>query len=299
MLRVAQRGELCATECSLESQPVKTRFVHYCFAMSNNTVGRRSDTATVQSVDRAVTVLEILAREGDAGVTEIAAELGVHKSTAFRLVAALEARDLVEQNTERGRYRLGVGILRLAGATTARLDLIQQSRGVCRRLAADVGETINIAVLADGGALYVDQVAGPSALQLHNWVGQRIPLHATSNGKVLLAYLDDTPLADVVSTPLERFTEHTITSLRKLSAEIRLVRERGYATAVDELEVGLTAVAAPIRNADGEVIASVSASGPGFRLAGERVAEVARAVTVAGDEISRRLGWQGHEPPRY
>ncbi|MBA3251487.1 MAG: helix-turn-helix domain-containing protein, partial [Geodermatophilaceae bacterium] len=79
---------------------------------------------TVQSVDRAVSVLEILASTGEAGVTEIAAELGVHKSTAFRLVAALENRGLVEQNSERGKYRLGVGILRLAGATAARLDIV-------------------------------------------------------------------------------------------------------------------------------------------------------------------------------
>jgi DNA-binding IclR family transcriptional regulator len=269
--------------------------VLYCFAMGNNVASHRTDASTVQSVDRAITVLEILAREGDAGVTEIAAELGVHKSTAFRLVAALEARDLVEQNAERGKYRLGVGILRLAGATAARLDLIQESRPVCRRLAADVGETINIAVLSDRAALYLDQVAGPSALQLHNWAGQRIPLHATSNGKVLLAHLGDVPLSEVVSTPLERFTDRTITSMRKLTAEIRDVRERGYAITVDELEVGLTAVAAPVRNSTGDVIASVSASGPGFRLAGERLEEVAAAVSAAGEEISRRLGWHGRE----
>jgi DNA-binding IclR family transcriptional regulator len=259
--------------------------------MSNSTGACGSDTSTVQSVDRAVTVLEILARKGDAGVTEIAAELGVHKSTAFRLVAALEARDLVQQNSGRGRYRLGVGILRLAGATTARLDLVQESRPVTRRLAAEVGEAVNIAVLSDRAALYLDQVPGSTALQMRNWVGQRLPLHATSNGKVLLAYRDDVALDDAVSTPLERFTPHTIASMRELAAEIRHVRDHGYATTVDELEVGLTAVAAPIRNADGEVVAAVGTSGPGFRLAGPRLNEVAWAVVHAGHEISRRLGW--------
>ena len=128
---------------------------------------------------------------GEAGVTEIAGELGVHKSTAFRLVTTLEAHRLVEQTTDRGRYRLGVGVLRLAGATTARLDLVQEARPVCRQLAADTGETVNIAVLSESSALYLDQVAGSSALQPHNWVGQHIPLHATSNGKVLLSGLDD------------------------------------------------------------------------------------------------------------
>src|SRR3954471_6811344 len=102
--------------------------------------------ASVQSVDRALTILDLLAREGEAGVTDIAADLGVHKSTAFRLLATLEAHRLVEQDGERGRYRLGVGNLRLAGATTARLDLVQEARPVCRQLAADTGETVNITV---------------------------------------------------------------------------------------------------------------------------------------------------------
>ncbi len=116
-------------------------------------------------------------------------ELGVHKSTAFRLVATLESHGMVEQNEDRGKYRLGVGVLRLAGATTARLDVVQEARPICRKLAADSGETVNIAVLSDRSALYLDQVAGQSALQSHNWVGQHIPLHATSNGKVLLSGL--------------------------------------------------------------------------------------------------------------
>jgi DNA-binding IclR family transcriptional regulator len=239
----------------------------------------------VQSVDRAVTVLEILAREGEAGVTDLAAELGVHKSTAFRLVAALENRGLVAQNADRGKYRLGVGILRLAGATTKRLDLVQESRAVCEELAREVGETINIAVLADGAAFYLDQVAGPSALQTRNWVGQRLAPHATSNGKVLLAYRDGVPAG-----ALERFTEHTIVDRRKLRAELDKVRERGYASTVDELEIGLTAIAAPVRNLEGDVIAAVSASGPGFRLTRKRIPQVAAAVRRCADEISRRLG---------
>jgi len=266
--------------------------VRYCSSMSNSVRGR-NDAVTVQSVVRAVTVLEILARTGEAGVTEIATELGVHKSTAFRLIAALERGELVAQDTTRGRYRLGVGILRLAGATAARLDLVQESREVCQALASEVGETINIAVLSGRDALYLDQVAGPSALSLQNWVGQRIPLHATSDGKVLLAYLAEGQLAEVLARPLQRFTEHTITSMRRLEQELADVRERGYATAVEELEVGLTAIAAPVRNAEGVVTASMSASGPSFRLSEDRILDVAAAVRRAADKISQRLGWTG------
>ncbi len=244
----------------------------------------------VQSVDRALGILEVLARSGEAGVTEIAAQLGVHKSTAFRLVATLEAHRLVEQTTERGRYRLGVGILRLAGATTARLDLVQEARPLCRQLAADTGETVNLAVLSESSALYLDQVAGSSALQSHNWVGQHVPLHATSNGKVLLSALDDGALEAVLGT-LATYTPRTITRRPRLREELQEVRDRGHAVAVDELEVGLTAVAAPVRNAHGDVVASMSVSGPTFRLGADRLDEVTALVVAASAEVSHRLGW--------
>jgi len=244
----------------------------------------------VQSVDRALTILEVLARVGEGGVTEIAAELGVHKSTAFRLVTTLESHRLVEQTTERGRYRLGVGVLRLAGATTARLDLVQEARPVCRQLAADTGETVNVAVLSEGSALYLDQIAGSSALQPHNWVGQHIPLHATSNGKVLLSGLDQDRLAEVLGQ-LARYTPLTITKKSKLRAELDQVRERGYAAAIDELEEGLTAAAAPIRNAHGDVVASMSVSGPTFRLTADRLVDVVPLLQEAAAEVSHRLGW--------
>jgi DNA-binding IclR family transcriptional regulator len=244
----------------------------------------------VQSVDRALTILEVLARVGEAGVTEIAGELAVHKSTAFRLVSTLESHRLVEQTTDRGRYRLGVGVLRLAGATTARLDLVQEARPVCRQLAADTGETVNIAVLSDSSALYLDQVAGSSALQPHNWVGQHIPLHATSNGKVLLSGLDDERVAELLGT-LSRYTPMTITRRTRLREELGEVRDRGYAVAVDELEEGLTAVAAPIRNAHGDVVASMSVSGPTFRLTDARVDDVVPLLVEASGEVSHRLGW--------
>lgn len=248
------------------------------------------DPGGVQSVDRALTILEVLARVGEAGVTQIAAELGVHKSTAFRLVATLEAHRLVEQTEDRGKYRLGVGVLRLAGATTARLDLVQEARPICRRLAVDTGETVNLAVLSEHSALYLDQVAGSSALQSHNWVGQHIPLHATSNGKVLLSGLDEPALAELLET-LPAYTPLTITKRSALARELDTVRRQGYAVAIDELEVGLTAAAAPIHNAHGDVVASMSVSGPTFRLTQERTRAVIDLLVAAASEVSHRLGW--------
>lgn len=244
----------------------------------------------VQSVDRALTILGILARLGQAGVTEIAVELGVHKSTAFRLVTTLEMHEFVEQTEERGKYRLGLGLVRLAGASTARLDVVQEARPVCRRLAASSGETVNIAVLSERAALYVDQVSGGSALPSHNWVGQHIPLHATSNGKVLLSGLEPDEVDRRVES-LPAYTERTITSRRKLHRELAQVREQGYAVAHDELEVGLSALAAPIRSAHGDVVASISVSGPSYRLPDPEMSDLIKIVIEAADDISRRLGW--------
>lgn len=244
---------------------------------------------SVQSVDRALAILELLAHRGAAAITDLAGDLGVHKSTAFRLVATLEEHGLVEQTENRGRYRLGMGILRLAGATGARLDLVQEARPVTRELARVTGETVNIAVLSGDSALYVEQVVGSSALQSHNWVGQHIPLHATSNGKVLLSGLDEAELATLIAS-LPRHTDLTVTDPAMLRAEVAHVREQGYAVAVDELEIGLAAVAAPIRNAHGDVMASMSVSGSTYRLSDERMDEIVTAVVVAAAEVTRRLG---------
>jgi DNA-binding IclR family transcriptional regulator len=263
----------------------------------NNSAGPKAATSTVQSVDRAVSILEMLAHDGESGVTKIADELGVHKSTAFRLIATLEQRGLVEQDLERGKYRLGVGILRLAGATTARLDVVQETRPLARALAAETGETVNIAVRSEGAALYLDQIAGTSSLQSHNWVGQRIPLHATANGKVLLSGLTSEQIMTEVGQRLRAYTPTTITSIKKLLVDIDAVREAGYAVVADELEMGLTAIAAPLHNAHGDVIASLSVSGPTFRFGEDRVKTAVDQVTDVAAEVSERLGWKVAKRP--
>ena len=263
----------------------------------NNSAGPKAATSTVQSVERAVSILEMLAHDGESGVTKIADELGVHKSTAFRLIATLEQRGLVEQDLERGKYRLGVGILRLAGATTARLDVVQETRPLARALAAETGETVNIAVRSEGAALYLDQIAGTSSLQSHNWVGQRIPLHATANGKVLLSGLTSEQIMTEVGQRLRAYTPTTITSIKKLLVDIDAVREAGYAVVADELEMGLTAIAAPLHNAHGDVIASLSVSGPTFRFDEDRVKTVVDQVMEVATEVSERLGWKVPKRP--
>jgi DNA-binding IclR family transcriptional regulator len=246
----------------------------------------------VQSVDRALAVLDILARRGEAGVTELAAALDVHKSTASRLVSALEHRELVEQIGDRGKYRLGAGILRLAAATSSQLDVSSQARPVCLALAAQLSETVNVAILDAGAAINVMQELGPtSSVVSRDWIGRRTPLHATSSGKVLLAHADAATQDAVLGAPLERYTPATVTDAAALRRELDDVLRRGWAATAEELEIGLNAVAAPVRDAAGAVVAAVSVSGPAYRLAAASVTDVAPRVAAAAADISARLGW--------
>ncbi|MCX5329119.1 MULTISPECIES: IclR family transcriptional regulator [unclassified Streptomyces] len=248
----------------------------------------------MQSVDRAISVLEILAQRGEAGVSEVAGEIDVHKSTAFRLLGALEARGLVEQAGERGKYRLGFGIVRLAGAVTGRIDITQQGRPICERLAEEIGETVNIAVMQEHYAINLYQVRGPGAITAHNWVGQLTPLHATSSGKILLAHMPTKERTTLLTeTGMKKVTARTITAKTKLEKNLADARERGYAFTLEELEIGLHAMAAPVRNRDGEVIAALSASGPAYRFTEERLHEVSPVLLKGAEEISHRMGYLG------
>lgn len=247
--------------------------------MSNPVRGRESG---VQSVDRAITVLELIAGRGEAGVSELAGELEVHKSTAFRLLGALEEHGLVEQIGDRGKYRLGFGLIPLAGRVAERLEVTAQGRPVCEELAARLGETVNIAIPDRGYAVNVDQARGPAMVTTYNWLGRITPMHNTSSGKVLLAAAED-PAA--LPDDLGRGRR------RALATELLQVSELGYSWSLEELETGLNAVAAPIRDHSGTVIAALSVSGPSYRLSAERIEKITPDVVEAGREISRRMGF--------
>jgi DNA-binding IclR family transcriptional regulator len=250
--------------------------------------------AGVQSVDRAVRVLEILASTGGSGVGEVAAELQVHKSTASRLLAALEERSLVEQNADRGKYQLGFGVLRLASAIPARLNVARMAAPLLDQLAAQLGETVNLAVLREHDAVNVAEAMGPAAISAQTWLGQLTPLHATSSGKVLLANLDEAKRDEILeASGLPRLTKATITSRSKLDEQLERTRRDGYATAFEEYDEGLNAVAVPVRGHTGDVVGAVSASGPAFRLVPDRIREVTEALQVGGTQISRQMGYLG------
>jgi DNA-binding IclR family transcriptional regulator len=240
----------------------------------------------VQSVDRALAILEILAQRGESGVTEIAADLGVHKSTASRLMSALLTRGLVDQVSDRGRYRLGLGLVRLAGSVTSSLDAVSGSRAVTRALASEVGETVNIAVLSDNQVLYVDQVAGPSMVSMRSWLGQSVPTHCTATGKVLTAWLDQPERIAARPTSWKKLAPNTITSGEALEKELEQVRKQGFAIANQEMEADFIAIAAPIRDEHDEVTAALVISGPASRIKSEDFGSIGHIVKLSASKLS-------------
>jgi DNA-binding IclR family transcriptional regulator len=238
----------------------------------------------VQTVDRALSILLAFEREGEElGVTEIAGRLGVHKSTASRLAATLEARGFLERS-ERDAFRLGRELARLGRLAVHGRDLVGLARPAMDRLAAATGETVNLAIADQGDVVNIAQVDGRHIVGVGSWTGRRTPPHCTANGKVLLAWAGGPLPAE-----LDVFTEHTITAVAELDAELARVRARGYATAVGELEVGLHAVAAPVIGADGCCVAALSISGPSYRMPERRLAELGADCVAAGSTIGRLL----------
>lgn len=250
---------------------------------------RRARDHAVRSVDRAVSILQVLGERGELGVSEIAEAVGVHKSTVFRLLSTLEGRGLVAQHSERGGYGLGSGVLQLAAGLAQRKDLSLLSRPITRALADAVGETVNIATCDGVHVMSIDQTIGPAAITTLEWVGRPVPLHATAAGKVFLAFPDRAGRPELPS-PLAALTVATITDPQRLADEVAQVRMSGFAVARQEQEHGLVAVGSPIRELGGEVVAAVVVSGPAFRMTETFICEVARQTTAAAAEISYRNG---------
>jgi DNA-binding IclR family transcriptional regulator len=248
----------------------------------------------IESVKRAIAILRCFSRKRpELGVTELSRELGVHKSTVSRLLSTLESEGFVNRNPDTGRFRLGVGLIELAGLVIIHTDLRNVARPRLSQLAEQTLETVNLAVRDHNRVINIELIPSRDRRILNiGWVGRHTPLHVSSTGKVFLAHLSETELATLLKEPLERFTEHTITDPEALREELSITRERGFATGFEELEIGLNAIGAPIRDHTGSVIAAVSTAGPAYRLSREHILEkVADDVVNCAQDISRALGY--------
>jgi len=246
----------------------------------------------VRSVDRAIGILDLLAGGGWRSGAEVARELGVHRSTALRLLATLEKHAMVERDPRTAKYRLGRRLPQLASVVTGELDLRHVARPVCEALAEQLGETVTLDVLAGDVIVPIEQATASTSMVGVNWLGRRTPVHCTASGKVILAFAPEAVRSRLLAGPLERRTPQTITDLAELLSQLAAVRESGFARTFEELEVGLDAVAAPVRSASGEVVAALDVSGPTNRLGGGNRPELVRVTVQAALDLSSRLGYR-------
>lgn len=234
--------------------------------------------------------MEFLAARDGAGVTELATGLKLHKSTIFRLLGTLETRGLVEQDVERGKYRLGHTVVLLAAGAKKARDLAEISHPICGELADEVGETVNLAVRDEFEAVTITQVVGPSAVAAIDWPGKRHPLHCTAAGKVFLAGMPEPELDRLLATRLTRYTPATIGDAKTMRKHLESVRRLGYGTAYEENEAGLSAVSVPVRSLGDGVLAALTVSGPSFRIDEASIPDLLVPLRAAADQISWRCG---------
>jgi IclR family pca regulon transcriptional regulator len=262
--------------------------------MTRNPAGRY----TIEALARGLEVLSLFSAERPTlSLGAIVAELGMTKSTAFRVVATLESLGYLEQEPGAHRYRPGLAVLQLGFAALSGLEVRQVARPHLEQLAQRLDETASLAVLDRDGRdiIYVDRVRNRAIVGVVLGVGSRVPAHAASLGKVLLADRSPAELEEWLAAGAPRpFTERTLTGREALLAELAAVRERGFATSDQELAAGLRGAAAPIRDSSGRAVAAVSVSGPSASLSLERLErDVAPAVVETARRISRALGYAG------
>lgn len=246
-----------------------------------------------QSVSRAIALLKAF-RDSQPEWTlgDLAAHVGLNKATAHRLLAALEAEQLIVRNAQTGGYRLGPELIALGGSAMRSNDLRTVSRPLLEELAAETGETVTLEVLSGAEVVIVDEVSSRHLLGLSQDVGARLPAHATSTGKLLVALLGGAAEQALFAAPLPALAARTATTPEALRRDFARIRTQGYATTHGELEAGFAAVAAPIFDAAGAVVASVSLGGPDSRLRAETLARVVELTTRTARTISARLGYR-------
>ena len=248
----------------------------------------------VQSVERAVSVLKSFsANEPELGVGEISRRVGIPKSTVFRLLATLEESELISQNPDTGLYRLGIGLLVLANNAMISTDLQRVARPLLRHLVNDLNETVTLTILDGQDVVNLELfVSSERMIMRIGSVGRRMPVHATSSGKAIIAFKTEEEQKNILPSELEGFTPQTFTNHSQLKADLLQVREKGYAIALEELEFGLNALAVPIRNHEGEVIACVGVSGPSHRFTEEYIYEIIPSVLKTSAQLSFELGYK-------
>ncbi len=222
-----------------------------------------------QAVDRAADLLvEVLKSEKPVTFSYLTNKSGLAKGTASRLISALERNGLLQRN-KKGEIETGITINQFASRISSVSRLVSKLQPLMRQIGNETGETVSLAISGNDSVENIAQIDAKYLLSSRNWVGQKVPFHASAAGKILLAFQE----IDISKLKLEKLTNATITSKTELEKEILKVKQNNYALIIDELEIGLVAVSVPVKNEVGEVVAALSVSGPSTRLNQNKIKE--------------------------
>jgi len=248
----------------------------------------------IQSIDRALQVLELYNLEkAEWGVTEISKALNIYKSNVHNILSTLTEKGFVKKDPKTDKYKLGIKFFELGSIVIKNMDLRKIAYPYIEKLSKEFNETVHLGVLDKGRVVSIEREESDKSLCSHIEIGKRTPLHCTAVGKAIMAYLseDEVSLLIVKEKELEKFTENTITTKKDLENEFKKIREQGYAVDDMEHEEGVRCVAGPIRDYTGKVIASMSISGPAFRINESNIREISKKVKKYCDSISEEMGY--------
>jgi DNA-binding IclR family transcriptional regulator len=231
--------------------------------------------------------------EYELGVSSLAKRLGLAKSTVHRLASTLIKDDMLEQDKETGKYRLGLALFELGARVRRKMNVFNEAQLALKDLAEKTGETAHLTVLDHASVMFLYKFESRQAIRMKSVLGARVPAHCSADGKAMLAYLGAEAIEAIALDGLAASTPKTITDLSQLMGDLAQVRARGYALDDEETEIGMRAIAAPIRDHTGEVVAAISVAGPVQRMTKKVMLANAPKVIAAAEAISARLG---HSP---
>lgn len=251
----------------------------------------KPEQSTIQSLSRAIDVLDLLASNTGLTLTQIATELDQSPATMHRVLSTLETRDVVEVEPQTQTWHIGAAAYRIGSAFSHRSGVVERSRPAMRRLMEETGETSNLGIEMNGNVMFIGQVETNETIRAFFPPGTLSPMHASGIGKALLSrYSDDRLDAYLNQETLETFTANTVVTPEALRDDLSHARIKGWAFDDEEKATGMRCVASPILNAFGEAVAGISVSGPTSRMSPDRIEGIAALVRAAAADVSRGMG---------
>lgn len=250
-----------------------------------------SEKTVIQSLDRAMLLLKVVAGGSGMSLTEIAEASGQSASTAYRVLITLQRHGMVEFDEVNQLWHVGVEAFRVGSVFLGRTSLVEQSRGIMQSVVAQTGETANLAIVDGAEVVFLSQVETNEPIRAFFRPGTRGPVHTSGIGKALLAFFPQQRIDEILKqTELKAFTDKTITDEAALVAELARIRGLGWSVDDEERNFGMRCIAAPIFNSFGEAIAGLSISGPSVRVAPDHDVRLGQLIKAAAHEVTRAVG---------